>query len=83
MEDAACNARNDLVVLLALAEAMEAKVEEMRLGADRASPTVRDEDQLVSLAYAMANNARAAHKEIAERIAKHDAEESKSGGRDD
>lgn len=77
MEDAACNARNDLIVLLALAEAIEEKVEDMSLAVDRASPTVQDEDQLVALVYAMANHARAAHGGLAERIAKHDAEKSK------
>lgn len=77
MADAACNARNDFIVLLTLAEAIEEKIEDLPLAVDRKSPTVRDEDALVSLVYAMASHVRKAHASVVERIAKHDAEESK------
>lgn len=77
MEDAACNARNDLVVIQALAEALAAKLEDMNFGVDRSSPTVQAEDTIMTLAYAVTSRTEKALDQVAARIAKHDAEGSK------
>lgn len=77
MEDLACRVRNDFVVIVALAEAMETKVEDMGLGSDRTSSSVRDEDHLVSLAYSIANAARDLHSDIVDQLAAYDAEAQK------
>lgn len=77
MEDAACNARNDLVVIQALAEALAAKLEDMNFGVDRTSPNVQAEDTVMTLAYAVTSRTEKALDQVVDRIAKHDAEESK------